>query len=430
MSLTEFTHSSAEFYSFPAVPGRHGHASPVLVTFTVTPNSHNNSHHNINNISNKNNTSSNPNHPTHPNKRNSQDASSQASRHTPPSQKASLSQSSSPVQQKLLVYFPGDIQSTDECMRSPFSGQYARYSLNQIGDRLRERFPGYVVVIVRPSSMTEDIYACYAPEFYVSTVGGGKSYYDAEGSRKPVTANVHLAGLLAFLQTALRNDFEVDVDLQSIVLVAFSKGCTVIHQTLNEMSAPAFQSLPIGCRFWRNPQFHVTDVVLLDPGNYTFAGAYPGISGNSEEQVTEEEEVGGSVEKRMMTMNEDIARMWKQDRTRVHLHITPYTLGKTVDRPTIHAEHDRFVRAMKTQAVDFRRVEYFFNKFRQTGEAGLDMHFNLLEHFVFQPAFISSPPSSSSQPQQPSNNSYVGVASSSSSSSSSSTSTMGTLSAR
>lgn len=169
------------------------------------------------------------------------------------------------AQLPVVVYFGGDVQNTQAKMEGAYDG-YIRdlYSYESILAKLRERFEDSSIILVAPAKHV-DGFAHYENFFNTVDNYGTPEYLFNDAG--PVKHLVELVrnGQKQYASIRKLRSTQTGVE-QRLILVGFSKGCTVVNQLLiSASSAGAIDSMK---------DFKLDEVILLDSGHCGHAGAY------------------------------------------------------------------------------------------------------------------------------------------------------------
>lgn len=220
-----------------------------------------------------------------------------------------------------VLFFHGDIQNfREEMLLHSDCAPWVRWSLEEVGAVLGQRFPDSHVWVVRASRMYLHKFSCYqhfvecnmfgAPEHLAYSPGRGAFSH----LRSLLSNAMHRAALPHPLPPPEASpDSPVPPGL-SLTLVGFSKGCVVLNQLLYEL--PGAQADPLMSPFVRL----ISDMFWLD-------GGHPG---GSETWVT----------------NEEALQALASSGISVHAHVTPYEVRDPL-RAWVGREHGVFVTTLE-----------------------------------------------------------------------------------
>ncbi|CAE8629041.1 unnamed protein product [Polarella glacialis] len=243
-----------------------------------------------------------------------------------------------PGARRCVVFFPGDI-SDFASGHGPYS-----YSLEGLMWVLCCKFPEDTVVLVK-SRMMVDHCAIYVNFMLVDGVGNPRPLTERRGVEDSAEVELeHPKAVehLKLLLQSLAGDLGQDLP-QSLVLVGFSKGASVLNALLRESSE---------AEFWgRVESVHFVDAGLLVPGVFPVQ------------------------DKELWGLYEVVAAHFV-----IWLHATPRQM-KDESRPFIVEEHEAFAQRCQVAGLSLERRMY-----AEGEEPGLDMHFDALRCFLTSPS--------------------------------------------
>lgn len=220
-----------------------------------------------------------------------------------------------------VLFFHGDIQNfREEMLLHSDCAPWVRWSLEEVGTVLGQRFPDSYVWVIRASRMYLHKFSCYqhfvdcnmfgAPEHSAYSPGRGAFCH----LRSLLSNAMHRAALPHPLPLPSPSpDSSVPPGL-SLTLVGFSKGCVVLNQLLYEL--PGAQADP-----------HMSPFVQLISDMFWLDGGHPG---GSETWVT----------------NQEVLQELASSGISVHAHVTPYEVCDPM-RAWVGREHGVFVKTLE-----------------------------------------------------------------------------------
>ena len=133
---------------------------------------------------------------------------------------------------EVLVFFPGDISASQEEMMSDSDlSLWQDWSTESIATMLAARFPELHIILIRPSRQ-HDGYSCF--DHFLETNATGDPF-NGNYQASSCTAAEHLLLLLQDISATFGHDrFSL---CQSLHVLGFSKGGTVLNQLLTEIGS-------------------------------------------------------------------------------------------------------------------------------------------------------------------------------------------------
>ena len=267
-----------------------------------------------------------------------------------------------------VLYFPGDVQETEEYMKKGPNHEWIQWSYETTVDRLCERFPRSNTFLVRPRRMVKETFNCF-DHFVNGNLLGAPDHANSFGALHHITEIVG----------RLESDLGLSRDW---MIVGFSHGCVVLNQISYEIAAlEEIDSKPSGSEdFKKSCKDPDDDVNILD-GVSTLAADWlkshdvtsirdfisrikvlywldGGHSGQGNTWITDDATI------RALTVIPDI-----------RVHVTPYQM-KDKTRPWLEREERQFVDKLKGYGGNVTEQMHFEDE-----EKSLSIHFNLLQEF-------------------------------------------------
>lgn len=216
-----------------------------------------------------------------------------------------------------VLFFHGDIQNfQEEMLCHSDCAPWVRWSLEQVGGVLGQRFPDSHIWVVRASRMYLHKFSCYQHFVECNMFGAPEhsAYSPGQGAfchlRALLSNAMHRANLphpLPAPEGTIPPGF-------SLTLVGFSKGCVVLNQLLYEL--PGAQADP-----------RMSDLVQRISDMFWLDGGHPG---GSETWVT----------------NTEVLKELAASGISVHAHVTPYEVCDPM-RAWVGREHSIFVKTLE-----------------------------------------------------------------------------------
>lgn len=245
-----------------------------------------------------------------------------------------------------VLFFHGDIQNfQEEMLLHSDCAPWVRWSLEQVGGVLGQRFPDSHIWVVRASRMYLHKFSCY--QHFVECNMFGAPEHSAYSSEQG--AFCHLRSLLsnamhrANLPHPLPHSEGNIPPGFTLTLVGFSKGCVVLNQLLYEL--PGALADPQMSDFAQR----ISDMFWLD-------GGHPG---GSETWVT----------------NKEVLKELASSGISVHAHVTPYEVCDPM-RAWVGREHGVFVKTLEEFGACPSKKLHFEDE-----PPSIENHFRVIKEF-------------------------------------------------
>ena len=268
-----------------------------------------------------------------------------------------------------VLFFPGDVQETEENMKRGPNGEWVHWSYEATVDRLCERFPRSNVFLVRPARTVKETFSCF-DHFVNGNLVGAPDHAGSFGAIHQVTELIQ----------RLQREMPLSRDW---VLIGFSHGCIVLNQICYEMAA--LEELKL--RTTRKErtcdgdcEYPDDDANILDSVT-TLAADWL-----EKHDITPIQDFlscikvmywldGGHSGMQHTWITDDATIRAVANIPDIQVHVTPYQM-KDKTRPWLESEERQFVDKLKQYGANVTEKLHFNGK-----EKSLDIHFNLLQEF-------------------------------------------------
>jgi hypothetical protein len=269
-----------------------------------------------------------------------------------------------------VLFFPGDVQETEENMKKGPNGEWVRWSYEATVDRLCERFPHSNVFLVRPARTVKETFSCF-DHFVNGNLIGAPDHADSFGATHQATELIQ----------KLRK--EIPLLSRDWTLVGFSHGCVVLNQICYEMAALEQAKLRTSrkegaCE--RDCEYPDDDVDVLDRITTLAADWLEKHDIAPIQDFLSDIKVmywldGGHSGMKHTWITDDATLRAMANIPDIQVHVTPYQM-KDKARPWLALEERQFVDKLKQYGANITEKLHFKGK-----DKSLDIHFSVLQQF-------------------------------------------------